>query len=87
MNNTNKFVSSDNVGYASILLEQEYNKGYMVGKGSFVGAFCSANLGDVSPNIMGPRCAVSMVIKESKNMKLLEIIKILSRSLASHAIL
>lgn len=27
MNNTNKFVSSDNVGYASILLEQEYNPG------------------------------------------------------------
>lgn len=56
MNNTNKFVSSDNVGYASILLEQEYNHAHLVGKGSFVGAFCSANLGDVSPNIMGAKC-------------------------------
>lgn len=56
MNNTNKYVSSDNVGYASILLEKEYNKGYLTGKGPFVGAFASTNLGDVSPNIMGPRC-------------------------------
>lgn len=50
MNNTNKYVSSDNVGYASLLLEKEYNPVEMVGKGSFVGAFCSSNLGDVSPN-------------------------------------
>lgn len=56
MNNTNRFISSDNVGYASILLEQEYNYDSVVGKGNFVGAFCSANLGDVSPNIMGPKC-------------------------------
>jgi neutral ceramidase len=56
MNNTNKFISSDNVGYASILLEKEYNTDSMVGKGSFVGAFCSSNLGDVSPNIKGPKC-------------------------------
>lgn len=59
MNSTNKFVSSDNVGYASLLLEQEFNHDQLVGKGSFVGAFCSANLGDVSPNIMGPKCQVS----------------------------
>lgn len=58
MNNTNKFVSSDNVGYASITLEQEYNHDDPVGKGAFVGAFCSANLGDVSPNLNGPRCQV-----------------------------
>lgn len=64
MNNTNKFVSSDNVGYASLLLEQEYNYDDVAGKGSFVGAFCSANLGDVSPNINGPKCQVR---KESKN--------------------
>lgn len=56
MNNTNKFVSSDNVGYASLMLEKEYNHGSVAGKGNFVGAFCSANLGDVSPNIMGPKC-------------------------------
>lgn len=59
MNSSNKFVSSDNVGYASILLEQELNHDQLVGKGSFVGAFCSANLGDVSPNIMGPKCQVN----------------------------
>jgi neutral ceramidase len=63
MNNTNKFISSDNVGYASMLLEQEYNKDSMVGKGSFVGAFCSSNLGDVSPNIMGPKCMVGTRIQ------------------------
>lgn len=56
MNNTNRFISSDNVGYASLLLEKEYNPDSLVGKGQFVGAFCSANLGDVSPNIMGPKC-------------------------------
>ncbi|KFB39360.1 AGAP000973-PA-like protein [Anopheles sinensis] len=56
MNNTNRLVSSDNVGLASVLLEQERNPGALVGKGEFVGAFASSNLGDVSPNIEGPRC-------------------------------
>lgn len=28
-------------------------------QGKFVGAFCSSNLGDVSPNIMGPKCSIS----------------------------
>lgn len=55
-NNTNLYVSSDNVGYASILLEKEYNPKNLVGTGDFVGAFASTNLGDVSPNIMGPKC-------------------------------
>lgn len=32
MNNTNRLVSSDNVGYASILLEQTMNKGSLIGK-------------------------------------------------------
>ncbi|XP_055903625.1 neutral ceramidase [Eupeodes corollae] len=59
MNNTNHLVSSDNVGYASILLEKEYNTNKVPGKGKFVGAFCSSNLGDVSPNIMGPKCSIS----------------------------
>lgn len=63
MNNSNKFVSSDNVGYASLLLEQEYNYDQLVGKGNFVGAFCSANLGDVSPNILGPKCQVRKLSK------------------------
>jgi neutral ceramidase len=31
----------------------------MPGRGSFVGAFASTNLGDVSPNIMGPKCQKS----------------------------
>lgn len=56
MNNTNRLVSSDNVGLAAVLLEQERNLGALVGKGEFVGAFASSNLGDVSPNIAGPRC-------------------------------
>ena len=32
MNNTNHLVSSDNVGYASILFEKAMNKGSMIGK-------------------------------------------------------
>lgn len=56
MNNTNRLVSTDNVGYASILLEKEYNTNDLAGKGKFIGAFCSTNLGDVSPNIKGPVC-------------------------------
>lgn len=59
LNNTNHLVSSDNVGYASLLLEKMYNPNKVPGKGKFVGAFCSSNLGDVSPNILGPRCLAS----------------------------
>ncbi|KFP77051.1 Neutral ceramidase, partial [Acanthisitta chloris] len=57
MNNTNHLVNSDNVGYASYLFEQEKNKGMLPGEGSFVAAFASSNLGDVSPNTRGPFCA------------------------------
>eukprot|EP00075_Anas_platyrhynchos_P004629 XP_012952758.2 putative neutral ceramidase C [Anas platyrhynchos] len=56
MNNTNRLVNSDNVGYASLLFEQEKNKGMLTGEGSFVAAFASSNLGDVSPNTKGPFC-------------------------------
>ncbi|NXY87709.1 ASAH2 ceramidase, partial [Alcedo cyanopectus] len=56
MNNTNHLVNSDNVGYASYLFEQEKNKGMLPGEGSFVAAFASSNLGDVSPNTKGPVC-------------------------------
>lgn len=56
MNNTNTLVSSDNVGYAAILLEKQFNGGGAPGKGPFVSAFASSNLGDVSPNTAGPRC-------------------------------
>ncbi|XP_077285659.1 neutral ceramidase-like [Arctopsyche grandis] len=60
MNNTNPLVSSDNMGYASILLEQAMNpKGTLPGQGKFVSAFASSNLGDVSPNIKGPKCEFS----------------------------
>ncbi|XP_039559634.1 neutral ceramidase isoform X2 [Passer montanus] len=57
MNNSNHLVNSDNVGYASYLFEQEKNKGKLPGEGSFVAAFASSNLGDVSPNTRGPFCA------------------------------
>ncbi|XP_011170954.2 neutral ceramidase [Solenopsis invicta] len=59
MNNTNHLVSSDNVGYASILFEKMMNKNAAVGTGSFVAAFASTNLGDVSPNTRGPKCEFS----------------------------
>uniref|UniRef100_A0AAQ5Z8W4 Neutral ceramidase n=1 Tax=Amphiprion ocellaris TaxID=80972 RepID=A0AAQ5Z8W4_AMPOC len=56
MNYTNRLVSSDNMGYASYLLEQDKNPGELPGQGSFVAAFSSSNLGDVSPNTRGPVC-------------------------------
>ncbi|XP_042313302.1 neutral ceramidase [Sceloporus undulatus] len=56
MNNTNCLTSSDNVGYAAYLFEQEKNEGYLTGKGPYVAAFASSNLGDVSPNVKGPHC-------------------------------
>ncbi|XP_034181151.2 neutral ceramidase isoform X2 [Osmia lignaria lignaria] len=59
MNNTNHLVSSDNMGYASIIFEKAMNQDSLVGKGSFVAAFSSTNLGDVSPNIRGPKCNFS----------------------------
>nr|CAD7598359.1 unnamed protein product [Timema genevievae] len=71
MNNTNVFISSDNVGLASLLFEQRVEPGSLPGKvthvtplslcreGSFVAGFASSNLGDVSPNTRGPRCEKS----------------------------
>nr|XP_040033448.1 neutral ceramidase [Gasterosteus aculeatus aculeatus] len=56
MNYTNRMVSSDNMGYASYLMEQEKNRGQLPGQGGFVAGFSSSNLGDVSPNTRGPRC-------------------------------
>ncbi|KAL4710654.1 hypothetical protein ACJJTC_003290 [Scirpophaga incertulas] len=57
MNNTNRLISSDNVGYASLLMEKALNgNNTLPGKGSIVCAFASTNLGDVSPNTRGPRC-------------------------------
>ena len=56
MNNTNHLISSDNKGLASIMFEKMMDPDALVGQSSFVAAFASANLGDVSPNILGPRC-------------------------------
>ncbi|KAK2884362.1 neutral ceramidase isoform X2 [Channa argus] len=56
MNFTNQMVSSDNMGYASYLMEQDKNPGELPGQGGFVAGFSSSNLGDVSPNTRGPHC-------------------------------
>ncbi|XP_008313183.1 neutral ceramidase isoform X1 [Cynoglossus semilaevis] len=56
MNYTNLMVSSDNMGYASYLMEQDKNPGELPGQGGFVAGFSSSNLGDVSPNTRGPHC-------------------------------
>ena len=57
MNYTNALISSDNKGTASLLVEQYINGDETpVGKGPFIAAFGSSNLGDVSPNLNGPKC-------------------------------
>jgi neutral ceramidase len=57
MNNTNKLVSGDNKGYASLLFEAAHNPpAALPGKGKYVAAFAATNLGDVSPNINGSFC-------------------------------
>eukprot|EP00525_Craspedostauros_australis_P010424 CAMPEP_0198134330 /NCGR_PEP_ID=MMETSP1442-20131203/60014_1 /TAXON_ID= /ORGANISM="Craspedostauros australis, Strain CCMP3328" /LENGTH=743 /DNA_ID=CAMNT_0043795473 /DNA_START=72 /DNA_END=2303 /DNA_ORIENTATION=+ len=56
LNATNLLISGDNKGYASYLMEKKMNPGILPGQGSFVAAFASTNLGDVSPNTAGPRC-------------------------------
>lgn len=59
MNNTNELVNGDNKGAASQFMERraEREYGYKGGKaGSFVAAFCQANVGDTSPNTLGPFC-------------------------------
>eukprot|EP00057_Strongylocentrotus_purpuratus_P021390 XP_011675864.1 PREDICTED: neutral ceramidase [Strongylocentrotus purpuratus] len=56
MNNTNKLISGDNKGYASQLMEKHFNPGALPGKGKFVAAFASSNLGDVSSHTKGARC-------------------------------
>lgn len=57
MNATNTLISGDNKGYASYLMEKSLNpEGTLPGKGDFVAAFASTNLGDVSPNTNGPKC-------------------------------
>lgn len=67
MNNVNQFISSDNLGYASILLEQEYNPGELIGKGGFIGAFSTSNSADISPATKGAFCQVCSFIHLLKN--------------------
>lgn len=58
--NTNLLVSGDNKGYASQLFEEWANPpGTLPGRGEFVAAFASTNLGDVSPNVNGTFCQFS----------------------------
>ncbi|GBG28585.1 Neutral ceramidase [Hondaea fermentalgiana] len=60
MPNTNHLISGDNKGYASQLFDAWYNgPEVLTGNGSFVSAFASTNLGDVSPNINGTFCSDS----------------------------
>lgn len=57
MNASNQLISGDNKGYASYLSERYFNGNEtLTGDGRFVAAFASTNLGDVSPNTVGPRC-------------------------------
>lgn len=57
MNSSNLLISGDNKGYASYLTEKHFNGNHTLpGKGPFVAAFASTNLGDVSPNTNGARC-------------------------------
>nr|CUU98499.1 hypothetical transcript [Hymenolepis microstoma] len=54
MNKTNRLVSSDNKGLASLLFERW--KKDIDGNDKFVAAFAQANEGDVSPNTRGAKC-------------------------------
>ena len=45
MNNTNALLSSDNKGYAALHTELARNPGSLPGKGAFVAAYPSSNLG------------------------------------------
>uniref|UniRef100_A0A646QJF6 Neutral ceramidase n=1 Tax=Hemiscolopendra marginata TaxID=943146 RepID=A0A646QJF6_9MYRI len=56
MNDSNRLISSDNKGVASLLFEHRMNPTKLPGKGKFVAAFAQSNEGDVSPNILGGRC-------------------------------
>jgi neutral ceramidase len=60
LNNTNRLLSGDNRGYASYAVEQRLNgasEHTAPGRGPFVAAFASTNLGDVSPNTLGAKCS------------------------------
>lgn len=48
VNNTNTLVNGDNKGVASQIFEKAHR--------GTVAAFCQANVGDTSPNVLGARC-------------------------------
>lgn len=55
MQANNTLISGDNKGVAADLLEKEVRGGPLESDG-FVAGFSQANMGDVSPNILGARC-------------------------------
>ncbi|XP_057681733.1 neutral ceramidase isoform X2 [Corythoichthys intestinalis] len=59
MKTSNRLVSADNMGYAAYLMENHKDPSALPGQAAFVAAFSSSNLGDVSPNVRGPRCVNS----------------------------
>ena len=59
MNSSNRLISGDNKGYASMLMEEAMDPGSIAGQGKYVAAFAQSNEGDVSPNINGPVCIYS----------------------------
>ncbi|KAL6055923.1 Neutral ceramidase [Balamuthia mandrillaris] len=57
MNNTNRYISGDNKGYASLVFERQVNgNDSLPGTGPFVAAFGQTAEGDVSPNTKGAFC-------------------------------
>ena len=58
----------DNKGLASQLFEKEMNPGVPTGRGGFVAAFASTNLGDISPNIKVIRI-ISNCLSNSEMLK------------------
>ncbi|MDH3972886.1 MAG: neutral/alkaline non-lysosomal ceramidase N-terminal domain-containing protein [Deltaproteobacteria bacterium] len=50
--NTNRYISSDNKGYASFYFEKSKGTSYQAQE-TFVGAFAQSNAGDVIPNLWG----------------------------------
>ena len=51
-------------GLAGMTLEKIMNMGYLVGKGPFVAAFATSNHGDTSPNILGSREDIQVVLNQ-----------------------
>ncbi|KAG7668226.1 hypothetical protein KSW81_002124 [Nannochloris sp. 'desiccata'] len=54
MNNTNRLVNGDNKGAASQQMERWASR--HLHQTNYVAAFCQANVGDTSPNTLGPVC-------------------------------